>query len=399
MAAPLVAHVFPTFAVGGAQVRFAAIANHFGPAFRHIVVALDGNLACRERLDPGLDVTFPDVGAAKDAMLSNAWRFRKLLRAWRPDVLVTCTWGAIEFALANLLPVTRHLHVMDGFGPEERATQIPRRVLTRRLALGRTPVVLPSHNLVRIATEAWKLPPRMIRYVPNGVDLDRFATGGGERGSAEPVIGTVAALREEKNIARLLRAFAMLPPGLPSGLPSRLPWGLPSGRLVIVGDGPERAALEALAASLGVAERVRFAGHHQDTAAFYAQFDIFALSSDTEQMPLSVIEAMASGLPVVSTDVGDVRLMVAEANGPHVTTLDDAALAGALAALIADPGASRRIGLANRAKAERDFDQAAMFAVYGALWRGTQDAPSPGDEDAPSRGAEDAPSREASASP
>lgn len=386
-AAPLVAHVFPTFAVGGAQVRFAAIANHFGPAFRHIVVALDGNLACRERLDPGLDVTFPDVGAAKNAMLSNAWRFRKLLRAWRPDVLVTCNWGAIEFALANILPVTRHLHVMDGFGPEERTTQIPRRVLTRRMALGRTPVVLPSHNLVRIATEVWKLPPRMIRYVPNGVDLDRFATAGGQRGSVEPVIGTVAALREEKNIARLLRAFAMVPPGLPSG------------RLVIVGDGPERAALEMLAASLGVTERVRFAGHHQDTAAFYAQFDIFALSSDTEQMPLSVIEAMASGLPVVSTDVGDVRLMVAEANVPHVTRLDDAALAGALATLLADPGARRRIGLANHAKAGRDFDQAAMFAAYGALWRGTRDASSHGAGDAPSHGAEDAPSRGASASP
>jgi glycosyltransferase involved in cell wall biosynthesis len=353
-AAPLVVHVFPTFAVGGAQVRFAAIANHFGPAFRHIVVSLDGNLACRERLDPGLDVTFPMVRAGKHAMLSNAWHYRGLLRGWRPDVLVTCNWGAIEFALANIVPVTRHMHVVDGFGPEERDTQIPRRVRMRRIALGRTPVVLPSRNLVRIATEVWKLPPRLIRYVPNGVDLARFAPEGGQRGAGEPVIGTVAALRVEKNIGRLLRAFALLP----------------AGRLVIVGDGPERPALEALAASLGVAERVRFAGHHQDTAPFYAGFDVFALSSDTEQMPLSVIEAMASGLPVVSTDVGDVRLMVAEANLPLVTGLGDAALAGALAGLVADPAAGRRIGLANRAKAKRDFDQAAMFAAHGVLWRG-----------------------------
>jgi glycosyltransferase involved in cell wall biosynthesis len=123
-----------------------------------------------------------------------------------------------------------------------------------------------------------------------------------------------------------------------------------------------------------VAQRVHFAGHHQDTAAFYAQFDIFALSSDTEQMPLSVIEAMASGLPVVSTDVGDVRLMVAETNLPHITPLDDAALAGALAALVADPDERRRIGLANQTKAGRDFDQAAMFAAHGALWRGSLDA-------------------------
>src|ERR1700733_4711351 len=227
MQAPLVAHIFPTFAVGGAQVRFAAIANHFGSAFRHIVVSLDGNMACQERLQPGLDVTFPKVAAAKNAMLSNAWKVRSNLRDWRPDVLVTCNWGAIEFALANIWPLTRHLHVVDGFGPEERNSQIPRRVLVRRIALGRTPVVLPSRNLVRIATEIWKLSPSVIRYVPNGVELARFASDGSQRGSAEPVIGTVAALRPEKNIARLLRAFAMLPTGLPPGLPSR--------RLAIVG--------------------------------------------------------------------------------------------------------------------------------------------------------------------
>ena len=355
--APLVAHVFPSFAVGGAQVRFAAIANHFGPAFRHIVVALDGDLACRERLRPELDVTFPTVAASKNAMLSNAWHYRTRLRAWRPDVLVTCNWGAIEFALANIVPLARHLHVVDGFGPEERDAQITRRVLTRRVVLGRTPVVLPSRRLVQIATETWKLPPGVIRYVPNGIDLGRFATDGLRRGLAQPVIGTVAALRAEKNIARLLRAFATLP----------------SGRLVIVGDGPERPTLEALAAALGVSERVWFAGHHQDTAAFYAQFDIFALSSDTEQMPLSVIEAMASGLPVVSTDVGDVRLMLAEENVAEVTALDEGALAAALGGLLADPDRRRRIGLGNLARARRDFDQAAMFAAHGALWRGVRD--------------------------
>ncbi|MFO1025815.1 MAG: glycosyltransferase [Acetobacteraceae bacterium] len=357
---PLVAHIFPTFAVGGAQVRFAAVANHFGRAFRHIVVALDGNTGCRERLRPDLDIRFPAVAAPKGAMLANAWRFRSLLREWQPDTLVTCNWGAIEFALANLLPVTRHMHVVDGFGPEERAAQIPRRVWLRRIALGRTPVVVPSRNLMRIAIEIWKLPRDLVRYVPNGVDIDRFAPLGTARDGL--TIGTIAALREEKNIARLLRAFALLARTTPA-------------RLVVVGDGPERPALTALAAELGIAERVEFAGHQADTPDFYHRFDVFALASDTEQMPLSVTEAMACGLPVVSTDVGDVRSMVAEANAPLVTPLDAAALARAMQALAGDPGLRDRLGAANREKACRDFNQAAMFATYGALWRGPADRP------------------------
>jgi glycosyltransferase involved in cell wall biosynthesis len=353
---PLVLHVFPTFAVGGAQVRFTALANHFGAEFRHMVVALDGDTSARERLHPTLDVTYPTIEAPKNNMLANAWRFRALLRRWRPDVLVTGNWGAIEFAMANLPPLTRNLHVVDGFGPEERETQIRRRVLIRRLVLARGKVIVPSRNLERIATGIWKLSPDVVRYVPNGIDLTRFAAAP-RAINAIPVVGTVAALREEKNLARLIRAFAVASKDHPA-------------RLVIVGDGAERPALEALAATLGVADRITFAGHRDDTPALYAGFDLFALTSDTEQMPLSVIEAMAAGLPVVSTDVGDVRAMLAPENAAFVGPRDDGAIAAMLASLLADPAARARIGAANRAKAERDFDQAVMFAAWRELWTG-----------------------------
>ena len=349
-------HVFPTFAVGGAQVRFAALANKFGPAFRHMVVALDGDLGCRERLDPALDITFPRVEAPKNSTLANVWRFRGLLRQWRPDVLVTGNWGAIEFAMANLPAFTRHLHVVDGFGPEERETQIPRRVLTRRLVLSGSDVIVPSRNLERIATGIWKLAPARVRYVPNGIDLRRFAAPRREPNHI-PVIGTVAALREEKNVARLIRAFAAVVQDRPA-------------HLMIVGDGPERSGLAALAAQHGIADRVTFTGHRDDTPALYAEFDLFALTSDTEQMPLSVIEAMASGLPVVATDVGDVRAMVAAENSSFLAPKDDGLVTKALAALLDDPAARVRIGAANQARAARDFDDAAMFATWRGLWNG-----------------------------
>jgi glycosyltransferase involved in cell wall biosynthesis len=351
--APLLLHVFSTFAVGGPQMRFVDLAAEFGARYRHIVVAMDGDYACAGRLRSGLDVRCEPIAATKGATLGNVRRFRRQLRALAPDVLVTYNWGALEWAMANFPCIVRHLHVEDGFGPEERARQLPRRVLTRRLVLARSTVAVPSRTLRRIATEVWRLDPHRVRYVPNGIDLARFA--GPHEGEGEPVIGTVSALRPEKNLGRLLRAFRRVADALPA-------------RLVIAGDGPERAALERLAGELGLGERVCFTGHLDDPAALYRRLDVFALSSDTEQMPLSVIEAMASGLPVAATAVGDVPGMLAAENQAFVTPLAEAALAEALMTLLKDAALRGELGEANRVKAEAEFGQAAMVTAWGALF-------------------------------
>jgi glycosyltransferase involved in cell wall biosynthesis len=356
---PRLLHVFPSFAVGGAQMRLIAVANHFGRHLDHSIIALDGDTAAAAALAPGLAVRFPALDARKGDTLGSVRRYAATLRTLQPDVLVTHNWGSIEWAMANALAGRRHVHIEDGFGPEERTRQLPRRVLTRRLVLRRATVVLPSRTLWRLATGTWRLPERRVRYVPNGIDLARFAPAPPDAAAAAPravpVIGTVAGLRPEKNVARLLRAVAALPAGLPA-------------RLTIVGEGPERPALDALAATLGIAERVTFAGHLAAPERAYREFDVFALSSDTEQMPLSVLEAMASGLAVAASDVGDVAEMLAAPNRRFVVPREDAALSAALAALLADPVLRHDLGAANRARAEAAFDQATMFAAYGGLF-------------------------------
>jgi glycosyltransferase involved in cell wall biosynthesis len=366
----LVMHVFPSFAVGGAQVRFAALANRFRSRWRHVVVPLDGKGGCAERIGPKVPFALLDPPRGGGGPLGHLWRIQALLRRLRPDVLVTGNWGSIDWAIAaHAVPGLRHLHIEDGFGPEEAHTQFRRRVLTRRVALRGSTVVLPSLTLLRLARDVWRLDPARLRYVPNGLDLNRFRPDGPAAALDlpridpmldGPVIGTVAALRPEKALDRLLRAGALL---------ARRRLGF---RLVLVGDGPDRARLEALAAELGIAAQVTFAGHQPDPAAAYRAFDIFALSSATEQMPFSVLEAMASGLPVVATDVGDVAAMLAPENLSFVTPLDDAAYADALAGLLEEPARGRVIGAANRTRAVLDFSEETMFQTYAALIEGAR---------------------------
>ena len=127
-------------------------------------------------------------------------------------------------------------------------------------------------------------------------------------------------------------------------------------------------ALEQLVASLGLSGRVFFVGHVPDPSPLYRAFDLFALTSDTEQMPMTILEAMAAALPVAATDVGDIKEMLAPENRDFIVPRDDRALADAFLALLRQPELRRSVGAANRARAERDYDQEVMFrCVCGAV--------------------------------
>lgn len=367
---PLLLHVFSTFAVGGPQVRTARLIDHFGPRYRHAVIALDGQTACRRRLSDGDAVTFLDPPSSRGPLPVRMRRIATALRRIAPDLLLTYNWGAIEWALVHgIAGRGMHYHFEEGFGIDEAVRQKRRRAAFRRLALARADrLIVPSRTLFDLAVRRWGISPQRLRLVPNGVDLSRFAGGRavGRRSppprSAAVVVGTVAPLRPEKNIARLIAAVASLPP-------------TPPVTLMIAGDGSERRALEAQARSLGLEDRVRFLGHVPRPETLYPHFDIFALSSDTEQLPTTVIEAMASGRPVAATDVGDVAAMVCDANRPFVVPPDR--LGEAIGTLIA-AGSVRRalIGTENRRKAEQDFDETRMLDTYRRLFDRAQGDPS-----------------------
>jgi glycosyltransferase involved in cell wall biosynthesis len=334
--------------------------------FEHVTISLDGVHSAARLLTPAARFRLRPLGVRKAPLLSlaNLRSFRDLLREERPDLLVTYNWGAIEWALADRIrPICPHLHVIDGFGAEEAHGSLRRRAWVRRLVLsGRTAIVVPSQTLRTLATAGWKLDPARVHLIPNGVDaaaLDEQARQplSLRRHREERLFGTLAGLRPEKNLARLLRIAALLPDA-------------PAWRLVIAGDGPERGALEQQARDLGLADRVVFTGLVDRPGALLGALDVFALSSDTEQMPISVLEAMAVGLPVLSTDAGDLRAMLpAQSRDICLFARDDeAAFAGRLATLLASADERRRLGELNRARAA-DFRLEAMVERYDRLFR------------------------------
>ncbi len=305
-------HAFSTFQLGGPQARFVQLANTLGSAYEHHIVAMDNRFDAGARLESHVRWQPVEMEVKKGGLLTNRSACRKQLRGLRPDLLLTYNWGAIEWAAANLPRVVPHVHVEDGFGPEEANTQLPRRVWTRRvlLGLGQVPLVVASRRLESIATDTWNLTPSRIRFLANGVALPEPVL----RPKAEGVlcIGTVAGLRPEKNIARLIRSFARLRAEQPA-------------RLILVGDGPLRSELQTLVQTLGLERDVEFAGYLADPLTRLAEFDLFALSSDTEQLPIALLEAMASGLPVVATRVGDIGAVLADVSPETLCAPDDEA--------------------------------------------------------------------------
>jgi glycosyltransferase involved in cell wall biosynthesis len=361
--APLILHVFSTFRVGGPQVRFADISRSMGARFRHIVLAMDGGYECAERIDPAVAIDYWQEFTPPSSLVKLLLHVRGLLRRHKPDVLVTYNWGAIEWALADRLPICPHIHIADGFGPEEASGQLLRRVLTRRVALGPdSRLVVPSQTLKRLALDVWRIPASRVVYIPNGIDTGRFKPAAARPARERlglpqdrPIIGTLAALRPEKNLGRLIRAFAPLP--------SRM-----KGHLVIAGEGPERGPLEALVRDRGLADHVSFLGHTPAPETVYPAFDVFALSSDTEQMPYSVLEAMACGLPVAAVDVGDVRAMVSKENRALIVKPADDLLSQSLLQALHEAGKAQLIGALNRAKVIADYDIATMSSAYETLF-------------------------------
>ncbi len=358
-------HCHSTFSLGGKEARAVRLMNVFGDRAEHTILsAVPDAMAARDAIDPGIKVSFPGDAAPALHGKPSPGRYRALTRYMQQfDLILTYNWGSMDAVGARrLFPknVPPLIHHEDGFNADETVKLNWKRNAFRRLMLPTAKsIVVPSRRLEAIAARVWGRPD-VIR-IPNGIDTRLYALPpeagsipGFQRQAGDIVVGTLAGLRPVKNLPRLVRAVAAQPDHV---------------KLVIVGEGPERGVIEAEAARLGIAHRVHLAGFLPAPHLYVGHFDIFALSSDSEQFPISLVEAMAAGKPAVSTDVGDVRSIVATENVPFVvSTADEARFAHALHQLVRDAGLRESIGSANQRLACAENDEQAMIARYAGLY-------------------------------
>lgn len=370
---PHILHLHSSFNLGGKEARAVQLMNHFGDRARHTIVSgVPDQLSARDAIAKGIAYEIaqdppPLTGRPSVARYEAIARFMR-----RFDLVLTYNWGAIDGAMARRVfargqpPLVHH---EDGFNADEADGLKAERNAYRRLALGAAhALVVPSQTLEAIALTIWKQPRARVRRIFNGIDIARYATPpepkaipGFRRKPGEVVIGTLAGLREVKDLPMLVRAVG--------GLAGRV-------KLVIVGEGPERARIMQTAQAMGLGEQFLLPGFLPEPHRYVGHFDILALSSLSEQFPISVVEAMAAGVPIAAPPLGDVPLMIASENRPYIAEYrGEVWLRDALQALVNDAALRKALGEANRAKAAQLYDAATMLATYAALYEGALGRP------------------------
>jgi glycosyltransferase involved in cell wall biosynthesis len=361
-------HLHSTFDLGGKEARAIRLMNHFGSAAEHVILsAQPDSLSARDAIDPIIAAAFPK-DAPSLAGKPSLKRYRAFVTYFRQfDLILSYNWGSMDGVMARTLfsrieGLPPLIHHEDGFNEDEQRKLSWKRNWFRQFALGAAQaLVVPSEQLARIASDVWKQPEQKIQRIPNGIDVRRFdkkpqrgSLPGFTRREGEVVVGTVAGLRAIKNLPRLVRACAAAGDNV---------------RLVIVGEGPEKETILAEAKRVGLGDRLLMPGFLADPARYIGLFDIFSLSSDSEQFPISLIEAMAAGLPVAATDVGDIKTMVSQANQGFIKPLgDERKFFESLTTLVQHQQLREDLGMQNRLKAQAEYNESKMLGRYGLLY-------------------------------
>ncbi len=370
MAAPLVVHIIHRLAVGGLENGLVNLINHMSADhYRHAVVCMTQSTEFRLRIKkPDVEVYELHKKPGHDFRLY--FRLWRLLRRLRPAVVHTRNIGTLECQFIALLAGVharvhgehgRDMNDIDGRNMTYlRLRKVFRPLISRYIAV--------SRDLAQWLREQVQVPPERVVQIYNGVDMQRFRPRASWLREALPVgfappggvvLGTVGRMSGEKDQLTLLRAFIRARAACPRSLL----------RLVLVGDGPLKSDIEREIQAAQLAGHVWAPGARGDIAEILRALDIFVLPSLGEGVSNTILEAMASGLPVIATRVGgNPELVVENATGVLVPAANPEIMAQAMVNYVTQPILMRRHGEAGRMRIEREYSMDAMVRQYMAVY-------------------------------
>jgi sugar transferase (PEP-CTERM/EpsH1 system associated) len=357
-----VLHVLPQLQLGGMEQGVIKLLNGLSPG-RVVggVCSFESRVdGVRGLIDPRVPVHVLGRRRGNDPAL--VWRLTRLLRQWRPDVVHSHSWGTLceGYVAARVARVPYFVHGEHGT-MDLRARNLRVQRWVWRRADG---VMAVSSRLADRMARLTGFPRERVTVIRNGADMTRFSTI--DRTEARRrlaitdsafVVGTVGRLVPVKDHETLFGALARLKRTGVAPL------------TLIAGDGPLRLSLAERTRALDLDATVRFLGDRTDVECVLAAMDVFVLTSESEGLPNTVLEAMASGLPVVATDVGGVDELVDDGRtGLLAPSKDCAAVADAIARLAADAVLRRRMGEAGRITAASRFGLKRMLDDYDRFY-------------------------------
>jgi len=357
-----------TLNVGGAELLARQFADRAGEEFEFVFACLDSaGLMADELQNAGYAVKV--LGRRPGFDWRCARRLARLCAAYDVRTIHAHQYAPFFYAATSRLLAWRDIPIVfTEHGRDYPDFRRIKRVLANRWLLGRRDRVIGVGECVgRALSDFEGIHPERVEVVYNGIDVEAYGQSGGERlevrrslglADDEPAIIQVARLNALKDHPTAIRAMAQLIARFPRC------------RFLVVGDGEERAKVESLITELGLARHVTLLGTRRDIPRLLAAADVFLLSSISEGIPLTLIEAMAAGLPCVSTAVGGVPEVIVDGQtGLLVEAGVPADMAAKLQRLVEDADLRAALGAAGRARSRTHFSDIRMHAAYQNLYR------------------------------
>ena len=350
--------VIPYFCFGGAETMCENL-TYALKALGHDVTVVslyaERTPISRRMEDAGVKIRYLDKKLGLD--VSMVPKLRKIMAEERPDVVHTHL-DVIKYAVAaaKLAGVKKCVHTVHNVAEKEAEGTLQKIINKTYFTLGwSTPVAL-SPQVQKSICDFYALKAEKVPVIYNGVDLSRCLAKESYTAGETVKIVHVGRFNEQKNHGRLLKAFQLLLAQYPNC------------HLNLVGDGELMEEVKALAQELGIAEKVSFLGSQSNVYPFLQEADIFALPSDYEGMPMTIIEAMGTGLPIVATRVGGVPDMIEDQVSGLLTDCDEKEVAQALARLVSEEVLRETLGQKAKMDSAR-FSAGYMAEAYCKSYR------------------------------